>query len=120
MSGDVRRNFQVTDGVNNLNIASHDVSPVSAGITQITGIYTYWTTNSKIDSTLTGGNIVGVSNLPETYKLHFHRPSIINSSSHTWEYSGSVVDYNAHHKTADWIPVLNRLQKVGTSLLLWY
>ena len=95
LSGDVRRNFQVTDGVNNLNISSHDGSPVSAGITQITGISTYWTTNSKIDSTLTGGNIVGVSNLPETYKLHFHRPSIINSSSHTWEYSGSGVDYNA-------------------------
>ena len=95
MSGDVRRHFQVTDGVKNLNISSHDGSPVAAGITQITGISTYWTTNSKIDSTLTGGNIVGVSNLPETYKLHFHRPSIINSSSHTWEYSGSGVDYNA-------------------------
>ena len=27
--------------------------------------------------------------------MHFHRPSIINSSSHTWEFSGSGTDYNA-------------------------
>lgn len=29
------------------------------------------------------------------FKCHFHRPSIVNSSSHTWEYAGSGTDYNA-------------------------
>lgn len=28
-------------------------------------------------------------------KCNFHRPSILNSSSHTWEYAGSGTDYNA-------------------------
>ena len=28
-------------------------------------------------------------------QVWFHRPSIVNSSSHTWEYAGSGVDYNA-------------------------
>jgi hypothetical protein len=29
------------------------------------------------------------------FKCNFHRPSIVNSSSHTWEYAGSGTDYNA-------------------------
>ena len=33
-------------------------------------------------------------NLPEK-QIWFHRPSIVNSSSHTWEYAGSGTDYNA-------------------------
>lgn len=95
LSNDVRRNFQVTDGVNNLNISDHSGSPISTTITAIAGVSTYWTVEAKMDSTLAGGQILNPSNLPESFKLHYHRPSIINSSSHTWEYSGSGTDYNA-------------------------
>ena len=95
ISNDARRNFQVTDGINNLTISDHTGSSISTSISAVAGLSTYWSIESKIDSTLSGGQILTPSNLPETYKLHFHRPSIINSSSHTWEYSGSGVDYNA-------------------------
>ena len=90
----VRRNFAVTGGSNG-NISDHSPVPISIGATSVTGISTYWTINFKIDSTQSGTQVIGISSLPETYKCHFHRPSIVNSSSHTWEYSGSGVDYNA-------------------------
>ena len=95
ISNDARRNFQVTDGINNLTISDHSGSPISTSISAVVGLSSYWSIESKIDSTLAGGQILIPSNLPEDYKLHFHRPSIINSSAHTWEYSGSGVDYNA-------------------------
>ena len=45
----------------------------------------------KQDST---GNPVGVGSMVgETLRLH--RPSIVNSSSHTWEFAGSGTNYNA-------------------------
>jgi len=90
----VRRNFAVTGGSNG-NISDHSPIPVSIAATSVTGISTYWTINFKVESTVTGTQIIGISSLPETYRIHFHRPSIVNSSSHTWEYSGSGIDYNA-------------------------
>ena len=95
LSEDGKRNFQVYNGTTNLTIDDHSGSPISTTISATAGITTYWSIESKIDSTLSGGVIINPSNLPENYKLHFHRPSIINSSSHTWEYSGSGIDYNA-------------------------
>jgi len=91
----IRRNFQVTNGTTNLNISDHNSSPVSIAVTSVTGLTTYWTTNFTVDSTDSGTTITGISQLPENFRLHFHRPSIINSSSHTWEFSGSGTDYNA-------------------------
>ena len=88
-------------GVRNLFSASgsviqdHSAVPVSIGVTAVAGINTYYTVNTKVDSTIPGNVIPAIGDLPETYKLHFHRPSIINSSSHTWEFSGSGTDYNA-------------------------
>jgi hypothetical protein len=76
-------------------IADHTASPISIGVTAVAGITTYFTVETKVDSTIPGNVIPDIGDLPETYKLHFHRPSIINSSSHTWEYSGSGIDYNA-------------------------
>jgi hypothetical protein len=95
LSEGVRRNFAVSNGTTILNITDHSGTPIGVAVTVIAGLTTYWSTNSKVDSTLPGQSIQGVQNLPETYKLHWHRPSIINSSSHTWEYSGSGIDYNA-------------------------
>jgi len=90
----LRRNFAVTGGANG-TISDHSPVPVAIAATSVAGVSTYWTINFKIDSTASGTQVIGISSLPETYKCHFHRPSIVNSSSHTWEYSGSGVDYNA-------------------------
>jgi len=90
----VRRNFAVTGGANG-TISDHSPVPVAIAATSVAGVSTYWTINFKIASTVSGTQVIGISSLPETYKCHFHRPSIVNSSSHTWEYSGSGVDYNA-------------------------
>jgi hypothetical protein len=53
-----------------------------------------FTTTFTIDPTIVGGVFTSTGNLPGTY-IRFHRPSIVNSSSHTWEYAGSGTDYNA-------------------------
>jgi hypothetical protein len=90
-SGGVRRFFSGSGS----NISDHNESPISIGVTAVAGITTYKTTEFKVDSTVAGTVITGVSTLPENYYCHFHRPSIINSSGHTWEYSGSGTDYNA-------------------------
>jgi hypothetical protein len=68
---------------------------VSIGVTGVSGISTYYTSTFKVNSTIPGNVVTNIGNLPEAYKAHFHRPSIINSSSHTWEFSGSGTDYNA-------------------------
>jgi hypothetical protein len=94
-SAGVRRLFGVSDGSTFLNILDHSGSPVSAAVTGVTGISTYRTVEFKVDSTPSGTVISNVASLPENYQLFFHRPSIVNSSSHTWEYSGSGTDYNA-------------------------
>jgi hypothetical protein len=93
--GGVRNNFGVSGvGVNGL-IQDHNGSPISIGVTAVAGISTLHTVEFKVDSTQTGSQILGIGGLPENYKVHFHRPSIVNSSSHTWEFSGSGTDYNA-------------------------
>jgi len=45
-------------------------------------------------STTDGNQIQNVNGLPGRV-VWFHRPSICNSSAHTWEYAGSGTDYNA-------------------------
>ena len=87
----VRRFFATSGG----NISDHTETPISIGVTAVLGITTYRTTAFKLDSTVPGTVVAGIATLPENYYLHFHRPSIINSSGHTWEYSGSGIDYNA-------------------------
>jgi len=77
------------------NIVDSSPSPIAIGVTQVVGITTYKTIEFKVDSTATGNVIQGIGNLPGTYKCNLHRPSIVNSSSHTWEFSGSGTDYNA-------------------------
>ena len=87
----VRRFFATSGG----NISDHTETPISIGVTAVLGITTYRTTAFKLDSTVPGTVVAGIATLPENYYLHFHRPSIINSSGHTWEFSGSGIDYNA-------------------------
>jgi hypothetical protein len=94
-SSGITRLFGVTDNVSTLKINDHSGSPVSIAVTGVAGINTYYTVECKVGATIPDTVINGVGGLPEAYNLHFHRPSIINSSSHTWEFSGSGTDYNA-------------------------
>lgn len=48
----------------------------------------------EILPTIIGGAFDNVVALPGK-EIYFHRPSITNSSAHTWEYAGSGTDYNA-------------------------
>jgi hypothetical protein len=48
----------------------------------------------KTNSTRTASQIQNPSGTIG-FKCNFHRPSILNSSSHTWEYAGAGTDYNA-------------------------
>ena len=45
-------------------------------------------------STKSNGTIDNIAQLPGQ-NIYLHRPSIVNSSAHTWEYAGSGTDYNA-------------------------
>jgi hypothetical protein len=89
--GGTRRFFSTTGG----NITDHGASPIAIGVTAATGITTFRTIEFKVDSTVPGNVIQGIGSLPVNYRCHLHRPSIVNSSSHTWEFSGSGTDYNA-------------------------
>ena len=48
----------------------------------------------KIQSSAGGSNVQNVAQTTGL-QLYLHRPSIVNSSAHTWEYAGSGTDYNA-------------------------
>jgi hypothetical protein len=90
-----RVNFEITGVNGNGPIEDHSSSSVSIGITNTRNTTEYYTSDFKVNSTDEQSIIANIGNLPENYILQFHRPSIINSSSHTWEFSGSGIDYNA-------------------------
>jgi hypothetical protein len=60
--------------------------------TAITNVY--FTAVSQVISTETGNVLQNPGNTV-LQKINFHRPSIVNSSAHTWEFAGSGTDYNA-------------------------
>jgi hypothetical protein len=47
-----------------------------------------------VKSTVTNNQLENINSLVN-FQLYLHRPSIVNSSAHTWEYAGSGIDYNA-------------------------
>ena len=71
-------------GTPNTNIGVNEVS-TKRGLSTATFSITATDGSSSVTNTI---------NLPEK-QLWFHRPSIVNSSAHTWEYAGSGTDYNA-------------------------
>lgn len=85
---------------------TRNVFAAASTITQVAGAsvsYTVSTATARTDlygadfeiaPTLTGGSFTNTATLPGK-KIWFHRPSITNSSGHTWEYAGSGTDYNA-------------------------
>jgi hypothetical protein len=78
----------------------------ASSITQVAGSsvsYTVSTATARTDlygatfeiaPSSIGGSFTNTVTLPGK-KLWFHRPSVTNSSGHTWEYAGSGTDYNA-------------------------
>ena len=52
------------------------------------------TSSFSVTATDGSSSLTNLINLPES-QCWFHRPSVVNSSSHTWEYAGSGTDYNA-------------------------
>ena len=92
--GGSRYFFGPTGGSNGF-VQDHSDPALTVGINTVVGLSTYVTLDFKVQSTAVGNVIANIGNLPITYRCHFHRPSIVNSSAHTWEYSGSGTDYNA-------------------------
>jgi hypothetical protein len=77
-------------------ILDHALSPATATITSFESTTDYYTLVVTIDSTDSSNeDIQNISSLIEDYYCYLCRPSIVNSSSHTWEYAGSGNDYNA-------------------------
>ena len=52
------------------------------------------TATFSVTATDGSSSLTNLVNLPEN-QCWFHRPSVVNSSAHTWEYAGSGTDYNA-------------------------
>jgi hypothetical protein len=67
----------------------------------------------EVKPTIIGGVYTDTATLPGK-KIWFHRPSITNSSSHTWEYAGSGTDYNALPQNGGQsIPAYEQVQQNG-------
>jgi len=93
---------KVTIGLNE----TRNLFGASSSITQVAGASVSYTVSSassrtdlyaaefEIAPTSTGGAFTDTATLPGK-QIFFHRPSITNSSAHTWEYAGSGTDYNA-------------------------
>lgn len=79
---------------NGMTLQDHSVTPVTATVNTNFRREDLYTTVFKTSSTSPGNLIQNFENL-EHKDVHLHRPSIVNSSSHTWEYAGSGMDYNA-------------------------
>ena len=73
----------------------HSDTPNTAiGVNEVSAVRDRSTATFSITATDGSSSISNEANLLQK-QLWFHRPSIVNSSSHTWEYAGSGTDYNA-------------------------
>jgi len=67
---------------------------VSYNITGTSALSNLYAATFEVAPTIVGGQLIDTANLAGK-KIYFHRPSVTNSSGHTWEYAGSGTDYNA-------------------------
>ena len=75
--------------------SDHSVVPnTNIGVNETAAKTGLSTSTFTVGSTLQGGVLTNLVNLLEK-QIWFHRPSVVNSSSHTWEFAGSGTDYNA-------------------------
>jgi len=91
-SGQLTRIF--FDATSIIDSDSSAIPQSNIPVTGFTSRTDLFTAEFTIDPTIVGGVLTNTGNLQGTY-IRFHRPSIVNSSSHTWEYAGSGTDYNA-------------------------
>ena len=88
-----RRPFSDSGTINNDHAPSPDTK-TTINIVAVESINTLYTVNIKILPVTNGTQLINLGNLPKK-QIWLHRPSIVNSSSHSWEYAGSGTDYNA-------------------------
>ena len=75
--------------------SDHAGSPnTNIGVNEATTRTGLGTATFSITATDGSSSLTNLVNLLEK-QCWFHRPSVVNSSSHTWEYAGSGTDYNA-------------------------
>jgi len=90
-SSTIRNQFDNTSIINQDHTAPTPITNIS--ITGTASVVGKGSARFTISSTATGG-LLTTTGLAEK-QIWFHRPSVVNSSAHTWEYAGSGTDYNA-------------------------
>jgi hypothetical protein len=87
----IRNAFAANSTINSDNGAPATTNIV---ISDVSSINTLYSATFSIQGTTGNGQLTNLINLPNK-QIWLHRPSIVNSSGHTWEYAGSGIDYNA-------------------------
>jgi len=77
-----------------INSDHSSTANTSIGVNEVESRSDLGTATFSVTATDGSSSLDNLSNLPEN-QAWFHRPSIVNSSAHTWEYAGSGTDYNA-------------------------
>lgn len=76
-------------------LLDHSIVPISnIPVASVQTTNKFYTNIIKVLSTKAGSSFDNAVNL-KGKNSYLHRPSIVNSSGHTWEYAGSGIDYNA-------------------------
>ena len=91
----VRRKFTAGDDILSGEIGNAGNTTISAA----NSVDNLYTSTFKVRTTR-DNTVSNIANMAPGIgtpgkKINLHRPSICNSSSHTWEYAGSGIDYNA-------------------------
>ena len=94
----------VTVGQSQLRIQFDETSTIDSdhastpnttiGVNEAIARTNFGTATFSVTATDGSSSLSNLVNLPEN-QCWFHRPSVVNSSAHTWEYAGSGTDYNA-------------------------
>ena len=87
----IRNAFAANSTINSDNGAPPTTSIVVSDVIAINNLYS---ARFSVQGTTGNGLLTNLGSLPNK-QIWLHRPSIVNSSGHTWEYAGSGVDYNA-------------------------
>jgi hypothetical protein len=90
-SSTIRNQFDATSIISQDHTSPTPVTSIS--VTGTAAVVGKGTARFTVLSTSTGGQLT-TTDLEEK-QIWFHRPSVVNSSAHTWEYAGSGTDYNA-------------------------
>ena len=67
---------------------------ISVSVSDVESMSDMFTATYTVKSTIGDNALVNTTQLQSKY-IWLNKPSIVNSSSHTWEYAGSGIDYNA-------------------------